>query len=178
MTRIKGQGILLKTIQPESAETIYQAIDSSRQHLGRWLPFVSQTTSVSDTRRFIQSVLTSKCPKKDEIFEIWYHEKFAGLIGFKEIDVANRQVEIGYWLRETMTGKGIMLDSCRMLIQHAFSTMNLNRIMIKVAIGNKRSIAIPEKLGFLIEGIQREGELLHGEFVDLRVYSLLKSDWK
>lgn len=177
MKKIKGEGgILIKTIQIDSADLIYSGINNSREHLRKWLSFVDQTKSAGDTRKFIQSVLHSTCQKKDEIFEVWFHDEFAGLVGFKEIDHINRKVEIGYWLVKDMTGKGIINRSCQLLINHAFQKMNLNRIMIKVAKGNTKSIAVPIRLGFTFEGIERNGELLNGQFIDLEVYSLLKSD--
>lgn len=47
-----------------------------------------------------------------------------------------------------------------------------------MAKGNTKSIAVPIRLGFTFEGVERNGELLHGHFIDLEVYGLLKSDCK
>lgn len=56
--------------------------------------------------------------------------------------------------------------------------MGMNRVQIKVAIDNKKSRKIPEKLGFQIEGIEREGELLvDNVYTDIAVYSLLKKEY-
>ena len=170
--------INLLPLRHESAALIFDAIDGSRKHLGKWLPFVGQTRSIADTREFIHMVRDSKCQKKDEVYEIWYRGEFAGLIALKEIDTVNAKTEIGYWLKEEMTGMGIMTSACRMLISHAFSRMGLNRITVKVASGNMKSKAVPQRLGFRHEGMEIEGELLNGRFVDLEVYGLLKSEWK
>jgi len=40
-----------------------------------------------------------------------------------------------------------------------------------------RSIAIPQRLGFVYEGIQRQAQLLNGQFHDFAVYSMLASEW-
>jgi ribosomal-protein-serine acetyltransferase len=170
--------LLLIPVSLASAEVIYDSIDQSRTHLRTWLPFVDKTRSVSDTRTFIKSVLHSAAPKKDEIWEIWSADRFAGLIGLKEIDYPNKKVEIGYWLDGRMTGKGIMGKACRALTDFVFSQYKLNRIMIKVATGNIRSIKIPESLGFTFEGIERDGEYTGQGFYDLRVYSMLKKEWE
>ncbi|MEJ2594489.1 MAG: GNAT family protein [bacterium] len=178
MTIDEVYGIRLRPLQRTSANMIFQAIDGSRNHLGKWLPFAHHTRSVSDTKRFISMVLDSSCEKKDEIFEIWYQKNFAGLVALKEIDKVNRKSEIGYWLTEEMTGKGIMTSACRLLVDHAFQKMGLNRITIKVASKNEKSKAIPLRLGFRFEGTEKEGELLNGRFTDLEVYGLLKSEWQ
>lgn len=167
----------IRPVSLASAEVIFESIQSSKAHLKEWLPFVEGTKSIDDTKRFIKSVLKSDCLKQDVIFEIWYDKTFAGIIGFKEIDKANSKLEIGYWLDKNMTGKGIMTRAVEKMIEYAFVEMTINRVMIKVASENKRSLAIPKKLGFIFEGIEREGEYLNWKFHDLEVYSLLKKDW-
>lgn len=169
--------IILKKITEASARTIFESIDQSRNHLQPWLPFVDQTLSVKDTRNFIRSVLYNKCLKRDKVFEIWHQDEFAGLIALKEIDYANMKVEIGYWLDQSKTGKGIMLKSCKSLISHAFNKLKLNRISIKIAIGNEKSMAIPIALNFYQEGIEKNGEMINNKYNDLLIFSMLKKDW-
>lgn len=54
----------------------------------------------------------------------------------------------------------------------------MNRLEIKCAPENLRSRQIPIKLGFKLEGVEREGEKsADGLFNDLEVYSLLKNDF-
>jgi ribosomal-protein-serine acetyltransferase len=77
-----------------------------------------------------------------------------------------------------MTGKGIALLSTRTLIDYAFSNLGINRIVIRCGVGNDKSSAIPERLGFQLEGIEREGEKHQKKFIDLKVYSCVKKDWK
>jgi len=169
--------IVLKPISISSALTIFNSIQSSREHLRPWLPFVDQTQSVNDTREFIRSVIYSKSSKKDVIFEIWHLDQFTGLIALKEIDYANLKTEIGYWLDKNKTGQGIMIRSCKALINYTFDELKLNRIAIKVAIGNEKSNAIPLALNFYLEGVERQGELVSGQPRDLVVFSMLKKDW-
>jgi len=170
--------IVLKELSFSSAAVIFQSIDNSRQYLSKWLPFTNLTKSQKDTEKFIQAVNYSTNRKKEKVFEIWYQNEFAGLLGLKDINENYRKLELGYWLDENMQNRGIMLRSCKQLINHIFGTMQMNRITVKVAVGNSKSSAIPKKLGFHFEGIEREGEALHGKFVDLEIYSLLKKDCK
>ena len=169
--------IVLKEITEASAKTIFESIDRSRNHLRPWLPFVDQTRSVKDTRTFVRSVRNNKCLKKDKVFEIYHQDEFAGLIALKEIDYANLKVEIGYWLDHLKTGKGIMIRSCKKLIDHAFNGLKINRVSLKIAIGNKKSTAIPIALNFYQEGVERDGELINKKHNDLLIFSMLKKDW-
>lgn len=99
------------------------------------------------------------------------------MIGLHAISDMEKSAEIGYWIAEKASGQGLVTKSCRRIIDHAFGEMGLNRISIKCATENIKSRAIPERLGFIREGIEREAALLHGKFYDLVVYSLLAREW-
>ncbi|MHC2993218.1 GCN5 family acetyltransferase [Pontibacter sp. HJ8] len=159
------------------AAAIYNLINSSRLYLREWLPFIDYSYSVADTEMFLRSV-TAPGNMQDKVYTIRYQDQVAGIIGFKTIDRINSKLEIGYWQGEAYQGKGIMIRSCEALLTYAFEHMHMNRIQIKVGIGNAKSSAIPKKLGFSLEGIERDGEWIRDKFIDLEVYSLLKREWE
>ena len=102
-----------------------------------------------------------------------------GLVGFKDFDDSNHKIEIGYWLSQYQQGNGIMTRSVDALLDYAFEQLNMNRVQIKVAVDNKKSNRIPQKLGFKFEGVERDGELLaDNKYTDINVYSLLKKEYK
>ena len=114
---------------------------------------------------------------KEWQFAVFCGDDFAGLAGFKGTDRLNRKSEIGYWLREEFQHRGIMTESVRALINFGFSELGLNRIQIKCAPGNIRSNKIPQRLGFTLEGVERDSEFVsEGVFRDAKVWSLLKRD--
>ncbi|HZL12169.1 MAG TPA: GNAT family protein [Prolixibacteraceae bacterium] len=158
-------------------QSIFNAIDQNRKFLRRWLPFVDFTYKLTDTERFVRSILEKPWAKRDEVYVIWFKHEFAGLIGFKDIDRVNDRIEIGYWLIEKMTGKGIATAATRKMVNLAFRNMNMNRVQIRCAVGNVKSSAIPRRLGFSFEGIERNGERHDRSYVDLEVFSLLKREW-
>lgn len=166
----------LETVKLSMAPLIFSAIDKDREYLQEWLPFIEFSNQVSDTYKFLQSIINQADKKRDEIYSIWYKEEFAGLIGFKETDWINKKTELGYWLSENMQKKGIITSCVTTLVSFAFKKLKLNRVQIKVAPDNSKSAAIPKKLGFLLEGIERAGEKHHQIYRDLEVYSLLAND--
>ena len=168
--------IRMESLKFHMAGQIFTAIDNNREYLKKWLPFVESTEVISDTEDFILGIIQQKETKKDEIFSIWVDQRFVGLIGFKDTDWVNRKSEIGYWLIENMQGKGIMTECVKKLISYAFHKLKLNRIQIKVAVGNTKSAAIPKRLDLQFEGIERQGERHDNKYHDLEVYSLTRSD--
>lgn len=175
---IVNQKIELECLKFLHAFQVFQAIDRNRKFLLPWLPFVQDTDTQEDTEAFIQSIISVSPKDRDDVFVIWYEGKFAGLIGYKDTDRINFKTEIGYWLIESMTGKGIVTRSTKLLIDFAFDNLGMNRIVIRCGVGNFKSSAVPARLGFTLEGVERDGEKHHHRFIDLEVYSCLKKDWK
>ncbi len=63
----------------------------------------------------------------------------------------------------------------------AFQEMDLNRMEIRCAAGNTRSIAVAKRLGMVYEGTLREAERLGDGYVDHVIHSILKREffsWK
>jgi ribosomal-protein-serine acetyltransferase len=169
--------ILLEQMHTNDAATIFNAIDQNRSHLGQWLPFVDYTNEVKDSEAFIQTIVSQREATRNEVYTIWFKGDFAGIIGFHNTDMVNEKTEIGYWLINDMTGHGIIHQSCRVLIGLAFETLGMNRITIRCAVDNTSSEKVAIRLGFSFEGIERSGERHHDLFFDLKVFSLLKSEF-
>ena len=176
---IVSPSITLKPISMSDAHVIFQTIDSQRDYLGKWLPFVQFTNRVESTEHFIKSIIADMKDKLDFTFVILYEDEFAGLIGFKDTDRINRKTEIGYWLSEPFQKKGIITQSVKALCELAFFELKMNRIQIRVAVNNLPSKKIPQRLGFQLDGIERDGELLaEDNFTDLEIYSLLSKEFE
>ncbi len=168
--------IRLKEIEFEDVKPIFEIIDKERVYLSQWLPFVDETRDISYTRTFVENYM--EMPADEFTFTIFYQQKLVGLVGMKDTDFENKKTEIGYWLSESYQNLGIMTLSVQKLIELIFEELHLNRIQIKSAIGNFKSQQIARRIGFIFEGIERQGELHERGFVDLEVYSLLEKDYR
>jgi ribosomal-protein-serine acetyltransferase len=71
-----------------------------------------------------------------------------------------------------------MTRACRALLDSPFSELDLNRVEIQCAEQNRKSRAIPERLGFVQEGVIRQAEWIQGHFNDHVVYSMLRDEWR
>lgn len=172
-----NKNIKLKQIELSDSEDIFNTINTQREYLGRWLPFVDSTQKIEDTQNYIQMMEDLPPENRELVFVIHYEHAFAGLIGFKSTDKQNKKTEIGYWLSESFQKKGIIQASVKALVKYAFEKLDINRVQIKCATGNNQSKKIPQKLSFTFEGIERDGELLSGgKFTDIEVYSLLRNE--
>jgi ribosomal-protein-serine acetyltransferase len=171
-----GDDAELRLLEESHAYALYQLTDANRAHLRQWLPWVDETTSVDDTRRFIRIATQQFASNQGYECGLWWRGELVGTIGNHRIDWRNGATSIGYWIGEAYQGHGLMTRACRALITHAFETLRLQRVEIRIATGNRRSRAIPERLGFREEGILRQVEWLYDHYVDHVVYGRLASD--
>lgn len=168
----------LRLLENRHAEELFALIDQNREHLRKWLPWLDGNRSLEDTRAFITRSLIRYANNKGFPASIWFKGTLAGIIDYNTIDWSNRTASIGYWLGASFQGKGLVTKACRALIGYAFNELKLNRMEIRCATGNKRSRAIPERLGFTQEGTVRQAEWLYDHFVDHAVYGMLASEWQ
>jgi ribosomal-protein-serine acetyltransferase len=169
--------LLLRTLQEQDAEELFAVTDRNRAHLVRWLPWVDATRTPNDSSLFIRHAIEEQVSLRAVHCAITLRKEIIGVIAFNAIDHFHRSSTVGYWLARTHTGNGYMTGAVRALIQLGFKYLNLNRIEVRIAPENQASRAVCIRLRFRHEGILREAEWLGDRFVDLEVYSLLKSDW-
>lgn len=169
--------ITLMNLEMSSSDALYRLIDLNRGYLSEWLCWVEDTRSVMDTINYIFAMSEHDMYSSRYVMEIWYNNLLSGLIDVHNGDRLNKKAEIGYWLGEKFQGKGVMTRACSAIINYALNDAGLNRITIKCAEGNKKSQAVPKRLGFNFEGIEKEGQYLYNKYVDLFVFSMLKKNW-
>ena len=167
----------LRLIEMQNADELNQVVTQSYEHLIRWEGWLKPDHTLEDTKKFIKRNLLQFAENGGFEILIWHKGKVAGQIGYNYFDWINRKTEIGYWLGESFQRKGLVTRACRALIEHAFGDLKLNRVEIRCGFHNIRSRAVPERLGFKQEGVLREAEWLHTDFVDLVVYGMLASEW-
>ena len=162
---------------PEHAGDIAEVVTADFEHLSPFLPWVNKEYSVDKTVEFIEESIEKFEKGIGLQATIRESGRIIGAMGFNNIDGLHDSAEIGYWLIKENEGRGIVTKSAETLISFGFAELGLHRIMIRCATENKRSQAIPKRLGFTFEGVMRESERLHSGYVDLRIYSLLKHEF-
>lgn len=172
-----GPDFFIREATLADAAIIWQTIYDNRVYLRTWLPFVDGLKEVADEEAFLNEQLALPYADRNIVFVIGQGHELCGLVGFVITDNINHRTEIGYWLIPEYQGRGIMTRCVRHLCEWVVSERGMNSIRIRCAAGNAPSNAIPRRLGFTLEGVEREGELMaDGQYVDLNVYSILKRE--
>ena len=170
------KNLKLELILDNHSQSLFELVNDNRRHLREWLPFVDQMKSVEFSQNFVKGSMQRNKEGIEYAFVIIENNQIVGRVGVYKIDNQNKIGEIGYWLAEDIQGKGVITKSCQAMINFCFSELKLNRIEIKCGAKNVKSQSIPKRLNFTNEGIIRQGELIDDKFIDLYLYSLIKSD--
>ena len=86
--------------------------------------------------------------------------------------------EVGYVLNPEYWGKGIATEALERVLQFGFEELHLHRIEAKFMQGNERSRRVMEKVGMSIEGVLRESMMIKGNYMNIGVCSILRSEWQ
>ncbi|HEY1789814.1 MAG TPA: GNAT family N-acetyltransferase [Verrucomicrobiae bacterium] len=168
--------IQLRHVDLQDSDRLFVLIDSNRDHLRLWHPWVDAVRSENDASRMILRWEQQNANNQGFCAAILFDDQFCGVIHHLNVDWQNRWTALSYWLDAAYQGRGIMTMCCRALITHAFVAWGLNRVTIECAAENVRSRAIPERLGFKLEGMIRAAERLQDRQVDHAIYGLLRSE--
>ncbi|CAH0277751.1 Putative ribosomal N-acetyltransferase YdaF [Peribacillus sp. Bi96] len=167
----------LKLIELKDTERVFEITNQSREYLREWLPWLDRTTKLEDTKGFIHMTLQGLAENKSVNTVIMYNGLIVGVAGYNQINWSNKTAYIGYWLGEGYQGNGIMTRVAKALTDYAFNELKLDKVEIRVAVENKKSRGIPERLGFVNEGCIRQAEWLYDHYVDHIVYGMLAKEW-
>jgi RimJ/RimL family protein N-acetyltransferase len=89
-----------------------------------------------------------------------------GATGIRSVNWSDLHASAAYWVLPEARGRGIAGRALDTAARHAFEGVGLHRVQLQHAIGNDASCRVAEKARFVLESVQRESFLLHGEFVD------------
>ena len=144
---------------------------------GEWMPWVESTTSIDDPARVAREGdrRSGNARRHGACSSV---SEFVGGIGLSW-DPFRIAGEIGYWIRALVRGPRARHASSReSYTSLAFEHVGLHRVVIRAAVENARSRAVPERLGYSQEGLERGAGRGFGGFQDMVVYAMLADEWR
>lgn len=164
--------LLLRPLQEGDTADLFALIDSNRVYLARYLPWVDGATAPEHASAFIQFCHQEWKMGAGAHFGVFLHSRLVGHVSLMFIKLEHK-AEIGYWISEDVSGRGLTKRSVRAAIGYALTELGLKRLLISCRPDNTASAAIAKRLGFQYEGRERMGERHGDQFYDLDRYALL-----
>jgi len=105
-------------------------------------------------------------------------DRLIGAVGLQAIDFRSRHANFGIAIGVAAEwGKGYGTEATRLIVRHAFETLNLNRVWLQVYEDNVRGIRAYEKAGFRKEGVLRQDVFRAGRYWDTILMAILREEW-
>lgn len=145
-------------------------------NLGMYMPM-----SLGDEEAWYENQMKQDAVKRPLTIEINTDQGWRpiGNCGLMDLNWRVRCAELGIFIGDKRCwNQGYGTQAMRLLVGHGFATLNLNRIYLRVVSTNARAIRVYEKVGFVHEGCQRAADYKNGQYIDLLMMSLLRSEWK
>lgn len=174
----------LRPFRKRDVEPLLEAVTCSMHALHPWLPWASPAYGRVDATRFVRESMRAFREHRAYDFAIrgginsrFDADQHLGNVSIWHMSRAFRAGEVGYWIRSDAAGTGLATEAAARLVQVGFEELRLHRVVLRIAVGNRASERVAEKLGFVKEGILREELEVHGEWLDHTVYSLLEHEY-
>ena len=105
--------------------------------------------------------------------------RVAGMTTYMNVDAPNRRVEIGStWYRASVQRTPLNTGCKRMLLAHAFETLDCIAVEFRTHVLNTQSRKAIERLGAKLDGILRRHMIQpNGTIRDTAVYSITAEEW-
>lgn len=93
------------------------------------------------------------------------------------LDAVNGTVEIGWVIRPDAAGRGYATEACRALLDAAFRSYGVRRVVARIDAENTASARLAERLGMRLEAHLVENEWYNGRWGDELDYAILAREW-
>ena len=145
----------------------------NEDEIRRWLPMIPNPYTEEAARIYIEG--KNAAANRHE-FAITENGRVVGAIGL-DVDDNLRQGTTGYWCARDARGRGLTTRALRLLSQHGFRSLGVERMQLFTDPDNHASQRVAEKAGYRREGVLR-AHLPHpdGRRADSILFSLLPGD--
>ncbi|WP_046776256.1 GNAT family N-acetyltransferase [Streptomyces yangpuensis] len=172
-----AEGAQLFPLEARHAEEFFAHIERGREYIGQYVGFPDRSPDVDSARAFLAKYAVKAGEDGARFFGIRLDGTLVGGVLFPNFDADGGNCEIGCWLEPAAAGRGLVTKACRILIDYAFGERGMHRVEWHAATGNKKSLAVAERLGMTREGVMRENYFHRGVRQDTEVWSILAHEW-
>ena len=169
---LTGERVVLRPFRPEDVEPLWRAkLDPLMWARTTEAP-LTPVTLEEQRARYAE-------PSKDDSaqFAVDVDSVLVGRAGLFNVDNLARQAEVGLSLLPEHQGKGYGQDVLRVLLGYAFRSRNLRRIHLQTLSSNAAALRAYLAVGFVEEARLREHAWVEGEYEDVVLMGVLRSEW-
>jgi ribosomal-protein-alanine N-acetyltransferase len=175
---LTGQRVTLRAVQPEDEQARlslgwHVAIERNYGHQAQTL----EMTAAEARAWYVRQQARTADPSR----RYWAIEAEGHLVGGAGLDSLKESDRKAHFVigmfAPSHLGRGLGTEATRLVLDHAFRSMNLHRVDLRVLAFNDRAIASYRKCGFVQEGRERESCWLDGQWHDDIIMGVLATEF-
>lgn len=175
MVTLQGKNIYLRALEPEDLEFVY----SIENDESIWEVSNTQTPySRFLIRQYLENAHQDIYEAKQLRLVICKNQNFnaIGLIDLFDFDPRNNRAGVGILIKNSGDrNSGIGTETLDLLIQYAFTTLNLHQLYANIDLENEASLALFTNFGFQNIGIKKQWNLINGRYKDEALFQLINN---
>jgi ribosomal-protein-serine acetyltransferase len=171
----------MRPFRRRDLDALVDAAADSLKDLSKWLPWAHSGYGRRDALVFLRDSVSAWGEGRAFDFTIRYVDNpgfHVGNVSAWYISRQSRVGEVGYWIRSSETSKGVATEATARILEVAFDELALHRVVLRIAVGNRGSERVAEKLGFTREGLLRQELQVNGVWMDHSIWGLLADEYQ
>jgi len=164
--------LVLRPFTPDDIPTLVPLIGA--REIAATTRSIPHPYTVAHAEKFIEN-----CSKGEEINLAIVLKTNSQLVGggILRPSLDDLHAEVGYWIALPYWRQGFATEAARALVSYAFDELKMNRVYAFYMSSNPASGEVLKKLGLKHEGTMRKHQRKWGEYVDIKVYGMLREEW-
>jgi RimJ/RimL family protein N-acetyltransferase len=172
--------VAIRAYRPGDEEALYEAVCESIPEVSRYETWCHPGYRREEAAQYVHFWMAMREKQQAYYFAVVERATgvFLGSCGLSGWNPEHRHAMLGYWIRTSRTGQGIATTAARQVARYGFEDLGLIRMELPIAVGNRASRRVAEKIGAVQEGISRNRLILPDGPVDVAIYGLLPGDFR
>jgi RimJ/RimL family protein N-acetyltransferase len=179
-TLLQGELVRLVAANSEADAELFARWSRDSEYMRLQDSEAAQLLSVKKAKEAIQRWMENEQPDQYVFMIRTLAEDLPiGTVGLDGIRWSNGDTFVGIAVGEReYWGKGYGTDAMRVILRFAFAELNLHRVSLNVFEYNPRAVRSYEKVGFVVEGRQRQVLNREGRRWDVLYMGILREEWE
>ena len=154
----------------------------SNPEIVRYIPWPPRTREqvISALENTIETGKFDLAEENDYLVLVWELKSNGKVIGQSNmalLSTTDKRANIGWVTHQGFQSQGYALEATHALMKYAFNNFPIHRIIADIDTRVPESASLAEKLGMRLEGTFKDGEFFKGQWCDMWLYAILKSEF-
>ncbi|WP_232697661.1 GNAT family N-acetyltransferase [Brevibacillus daliensis] len=173
---ITGEKVYLRMARESDVEEYYAYLNDLE--CNKFTGSLSMTFTREITENWLKKIIEVHEDRIDLLVCVNESDEFIGEVVLLDIDKVTRAAGIRIGLISSRCEKGYGSEAMQLMLNYAFTKLNLHRVELEVYAFNIRAIHVYEKLGFVREGVKRDFLFQEGTYHDMVMMSMLEDEYR